>query len=218
MGRKNLSTVRREEITQALFRCIAKKGYLNTPVREIAREAGVNTGIIHHYFDSKEDILYRMTEDTHSKYWQAFTHFTEKHKSKPPRERLVLFTGFLLTKISGDKDLAKVFHELWNLAHHDQKLNESLRKFYRRYRKDLAGFVGKLLEEFGIDTDDARDLTDVLISVSEGACVLWFVDPRGVSLSRMSKLTTRLLESFIGLDDQQCLSHLNQRRISHDAE
>ena len=205
MGRKNLTKVRREEIVQALFRCIAKRGYVNTPVREIAKEAGVHTGLIHHYFESKEDILYTMTEDTYSRYRQAFELFAEKHKSRPPQERLALYTNYLLTKISADKDLAKVFHELWNLAHHDRKVNESLKKLYKAYRKDLTFFFSELLEELDIEFDDAKDLADILISMSEGACVLWFIDPRGVSLSRMAMLTTRLLESFMGLGSQKRL-------------
>jgi len=48
---------RREELLEATWRVIARTGIVGVTIREIAREAGVSTGILAHYFESKEDLL-----------------------------------------------------------------------------------------------------------------------------------------------------------------
>lgn len=48
---------RREELVEATWRVIARAGMVGATMREIAREAGVSTGILAHYFADKEDLL-----------------------------------------------------------------------------------------------------------------------------------------------------------------
>src|SRR2546428_2242467 len=36
---------------------MARQGYANTSMKDIAREAGIAQGLIHYYFGSKEDLL-----------------------------------------------------------------------------------------------------------------------------------------------------------------
>jgi AcrR family transcriptional regulator len=48
---------RREELVEATWRVIARAGMVGATMREIAREAGVSTGILAHYFADKADLL-----------------------------------------------------------------------------------------------------------------------------------------------------------------
>ncbi len=196
-----MSEVRRAEIAEALFRCIAKQGYANTTVRDIAREANVRPGIIHHYFDSKEDILCNMTGGAYDRTRKANEAFERKIDRKPPREQIAMYTRFLITKIAGDKEITKVFQELYPIAHHNPKLNESLREFYGRYRKGTTEDISGVLERLDLDTADAKDLADLLICINEGATILYSVDPKRFSLSRIATLTIRVLDSFLGMED-----------------
>ncbi len=49
--------LRRQELLAAVWRVIARTGIVGATTREIAREAEVSTGVLAHYFTSKEDIL-----------------------------------------------------------------------------------------------------------------------------------------------------------------
>ena len=51
------SIEKKEKIIKAGFKLICKKGYYNTNTAEIAKEAGVSTGIIYQYFEDKKDIF-----------------------------------------------------------------------------------------------------------------------------------------------------------------
>lgn len=47
----------KNRIIQAGYRLFAEKGYFNTNTAEIAKQAGVSTGIVYGYFHDKKDIL-----------------------------------------------------------------------------------------------------------------------------------------------------------------
>ncbi len=53
---------RREQIAEAAMRVFAQKGYVRATNKDIAREAGITTGLIYHYFDNKEALLKAIVE------------------------------------------------------------------------------------------------------------------------------------------------------------
>jgi AcrR family transcriptional regulator len=57
MSAKLARDIRREEITAAARDLFSRKGFHGTSVPDIARAAGISTGLIYYIFPSKEDIL-----------------------------------------------------------------------------------------------------------------------------------------------------------------
>ena len=63
MGRPSISEQRRIEIGRALQTCMIQNGsYESTSVKDIAQQAGIATGLVHHYFSSKDEILLLMAD------------------------------------------------------------------------------------------------------------------------------------------------------------
>jgi AcrR family transcriptional regulator len=48
---------KRQAILDATLKLISKNGFHGTAMSKVAKEAGVSTGIIYHYFDSKDDLM-----------------------------------------------------------------------------------------------------------------------------------------------------------------
>lgn len=190
-----MSEIRRAEISQALYRCIVKRGYTNTTVRDIAKEAGMRPGLIHHYFASKNEILEVLSGEIVEKWRERALRLLEEDKDRDPWERLRVGIDFVFLQVAGDRDLVKVFHELWNLAEHDEGLNTALKSLYRQYRKSVASIIEQFLCENEVPGAQAKDLAAFLVSASEGASIQWFIDPRGISLSRLSALACRVVET-----------------------
>ncbi|HEX7733518.1 MAG TPA: TetR/AcrR family transcriptional regulator [Ktedonobacteraceae bacterium] len=63
MGAKLAREVRREEITAAARDLFSRKGFHGTSVPDIARAAGISTGLIYHIFPGKDDILQACCEE-----------------------------------------------------------------------------------------------------------------------------------------------------------
>ncbi|MDQ4502728.1 TetR family transcriptional regulator [Sinomonas sp. ASV322] len=57
MARPKGTSDRRAAIVDAATRLFADKGYDGVSLREIAREAGVDAALVHHYFDGKESLF-----------------------------------------------------------------------------------------------------------------------------------------------------------------
>jgi AcrR family transcriptional regulator len=56
MGRMS-PQVRREAIVEAALAVAVRKGLAGTTVRDVAAEMGTSSGLIHHYFDSMDEVL-----------------------------------------------------------------------------------------------------------------------------------------------------------------
>ena len=52
-----------QQIIEAAVRVFARKGYYNSRVSDIAREAGIAAGTIYLYFKTKDDILVTLFRD-----------------------------------------------------------------------------------------------------------------------------------------------------------
>ena len=50
---------RRIQIVRAAAAVLGRQGYAATSLRDVAREAKVAPGLLHYYFESKEDLLLR---------------------------------------------------------------------------------------------------------------------------------------------------------------
>ncbi|MEM1331259.1 MAG: TetR/AcrR family transcriptional regulator [Planctomycetota bacterium] len=57
MGRPDLSETRRNEILDALERCVAREGLAGASLDRIAEEAGVKRQIIRHYLGNRDDVM-----------------------------------------------------------------------------------------------------------------------------------------------------------------
>lgn len=52
-----MEPIRRKQLIEATIASIAEHGYADTTTQRISRAAGVSTGILHHYFHGKADLL-----------------------------------------------------------------------------------------------------------------------------------------------------------------
>jgi len=80
---------KKEAILDASLSLLSERGFHNTPVSLIAKEAGVSAGIIYHYFDNKEDLIDELYKQTKLDLLQAMLEgFTE---NLTLRERFRIF-------------------------------------------------------------------------------------------------------------------------------
>jgi len=98
---------KREAILRAAIKVFAQKGYFNSKVADIAKEAGIADGTVYLYFKSKEEIL-------HSVFDRAMEEFIAEGKREIAEieeadKRLQRIAHLHLEKLGADRDLAIVF-------------------------------------------------------------------------------------------------------------
>jgi len=79
-----------QHIVEAAVRVFARKGYFNSRVSDIAREAGIAAGTIYLYFDTKEDILITLFREKMAGFVSALRKaIAEEHDAVAKMRRLV---------------------------------------------------------------------------------------------------------------------------------
>lgn len=113
---------KREAILRAAIKVFASRGYFNSKVADIAREAGIADGTVYLYFKSKDDVL-------HSIFDRAMEEFISEGRRElegiaDPAERLRRIASLHLEKLGADRDLAIVFQvELRGSTKHMQEFS-----------------------------------------------------------------------------------------------
>jgi TetR/AcrR family transcriptional repressor of bet genes len=62
MARPSNTEERRQQIVEGLLRVMAKRGYERASIAEIAKEAGLSSGLVHYHFKDKQEILLTAVE------------------------------------------------------------------------------------------------------------------------------------------------------------
>jgi TetR/AcrR family fatty acid metabolism transcriptional regulator len=98
---------KREAILRAAIKVFAGKGFFNSKVADIAKEAGIADGTVYLYFKSKDEIL-------HSIFDRAMEEFIAEGKKElakldSPQEKLRKIAELHLEKLGADREMAIVF-------------------------------------------------------------------------------------------------------------
>ena len=97
----NIIEDRREQIMDAALRVFAQKGFTRATNREIAREAGVTSGLIYHYFDSKDALLKAIIEQRSP--LQMVRDLSPQMLAMPPEALLRLIVGQMLAIVEDER-------------------------------------------------------------------------------------------------------------------
>jgi AcrR family transcriptional regulator len=111
LGRKSLATERRRQILRGAASLFIRKGYLNTSVRDIAGELGMNVATLYHYVGSKNGILGLFHEYT----MNAIDFFSKKYQAvvekMEPRRALKYAVGEYLKWVEEYQDLTVFWYQ-----------------------------------------------------------------------------------------------------------
>ena len=104
---RTIVTDKREAILRAAIKTFAGRGFFNSKVADIAKEAGVADGTVYLYFKNKDDIL-------HSVFDRAMEEFIAEGKKEldaldDPKEKLRRIAQLHLERLGADRDMAIVF-------------------------------------------------------------------------------------------------------------
>lgn len=147
MSRKPAREDRRIQIMEALHDCLIEKPFHRTTIKDIADMAGVNHGLLHYYFENKEDILINYVEFTANKFDLIFDElFSEEFED--PQEEIKNFEEkcqWILNQVSFNQEYTRIYTEIWAIALYNEKLKEKLKEIYTKSREQLAKGIKKFV-------------------------------------------------------------------------
>lgn len=180
MGRKSNAAEKRERIIWALYRRLSVKSYEKVTIKGIAEEAGLPSGVIHYYFESKDAIVIGLAEAIVSKYSNLLESMVSEAKTSEERiERII----DLMMELIFDHALNRVFYNLIQMTFERKDLRFVIRNMFKNYRERLA----HILEKAGGGAESPF-IGAALVAVTEGFSVQLLVDEKAIARSDVRNL------------------------------
>ena len=159
------SIEKKEKIIKAGFELICEKGYYNTNTAEIAKAAGVSTGIVYQYFKDKHDILVEGIKKYASDIFYPMLTVTSNIKIDKNNLDVVL-RNMINTFIENHK-LSQIAHEeIMAMTHSDKEIAE----FFQENEMAMTKNISKILLDNGFDARNLDEKVHIAIHLIDDLC------------------------------------------------
>jgi AcrR family transcriptional regulator len=186
---------RRRDVSEAVWRVLARDGFGGLTLRALAAEMGASTGLVTHYFPSKQALIRHALE------------VSEEHSAKRPSrdaeaDGLPALRAALLDVLPLDAAttvMNRVWVSSWDVALADRELGAAERARYRRWRARLRPMVQAAQHDGGLPRRAGTDdLVATIAAFTHGLVVQALFDPRAFPHRRQVALLDAFLESLAG--------------------
>jgi AcrR family transcriptional regulator len=182
-GRKASKEVRRQQLIEATIDSLAKRGYAETTLADVADGAGLSRGIVNFHFDSKEKLLVeslRYLADEYGNHWRAAL-----AKAGPsPAERLwALVAADFDRKVCSRRKIA-AWCAFWGEAESRPTYQALCGSRDEQYQETIVDLCKALVAEGGYDADPVH-LAHGLDALLEGLWLRLLMDPAKQARERL---------------------------------
>ena len=159
------SIEKKEKIIKAGFELICEKGYYNTNTAEIAKAAGVSTGIIYQYFKDNHDILVEGIKRYASDIFYPMLNVTSDIKIDKNNLDSIL-RNMINTFIENHK-LSQIAHEeIMSMTHSDKEIAE----FFQENEMAMTKNISRILLDNGFDSKNLDEKVHIAIHLIDDLC------------------------------------------------
>lgn len=160
------SIEKKEKIIQAGFELICKKGYYNTNTAEIAKNAGVSTGIIYQYFKDKHDILIEGISLYSNSIFYPMLNINGKDIDIEKDNFSDILRNLINEFIQNHKLSQTAHEEIMAMTHSDKEVAE----IFHKSEMEMTNKVVDLLSLFNINTDNINEKVHIAIGLIDNLC------------------------------------------------
>ena len=160
-------SARRGQIVNAAAAVLGRQGYTDTSLKDVAREAGVAPGLLHYYFDSKEDLLIEVVsslEREMTRDWQSAVEGVED-----PLERIVGGLDHAATRCADQPEFFRLLFDLYMLSMSNPAIRTRCREMWTTFVDDIEGEVRRVLGQLpAYSVIPPRDLAATIAAAIDG--------------------------------------------------
>ena len=159
------SIEKKEKIIKYGFELICEKGYYNTNTAEIAKAAGVSTGIVYSYFTDKHDILLEgLKRYANSIFYPSVDFINDIEINENNLEQII---REIISKFIKNHKLSKSAHEeITAMAHSDK----DVANFFHENEIEMTNVVTGLLKKNGFESKDLMERVHIVIGLIDNIC------------------------------------------------
>jgi len=169
---------RTNQIILAAWECFARKGYYQTTMADIAREADLSAGAIYRYFASKEAVLKAISEHSLKRDLDLMERARASETEPIAALELLSMAMQVLFKEPGFEKLTRVQVELRPEFLRNEELKQSMKKNLRVMLAASSALISEARSKGQIKPNvDPEALAMLAMCFNEGLRQFWLVDP-----------------------------------------
>ncbi|MFZ5828103.1 MAG: TetR/AcrR family transcriptional regulator [Bacillota bacterium] len=200
MPRKDrVADARRTQVKQAAVEAVIETGYGELSVKEIARRAGVSTGVLYHYFRNKDDLLVQALGAAFSETDRRLR--AEVDQGTPGAERLGTYLRLSATLgASGSPAVPVVLNSIGQIDY-SPLIRERLGRLFRSFRSYAATVLNEAAHGQNLSRERSEALAALIVAVGLGMAVQWAAEPGALSPEACGEELERLFRTVV--DDEE---------------
>ena len=168
---------RRNQILDATFRCLARKGYSRMTMRGIADEADISVGTLYLYFKDKDEMVQALSERFRMETDEGLE---QEYAGRGPFEILMSILASLVRGLDDPQhqETCRVDVQLWAEALH----HESLRQLFLSVLNERIGQLSSLISDAQTAgklpaSEDPEALARIFVAILTGLELQKATDP-----------------------------------------
>lgn len=195
MPRPNVEAERREQILLATCAVISEAGMHELRLADVARRAGVSSGMVHYYFDSKRALLAAAFEFN-------FTRSVARRRALLESEQapLDLLTQLVESYLPGDGETLtawRVWAELWAEAMRDQEFQAVNERVYDEWRQLVVEIILRAQAGGSVREGDPVELANMLIAMIDGLAIQVLAHSGQLTGARMRGTLRAFIDGYL---------------------
>ena len=168
---------RRQQILNAAMACFARKGFHQTTMEDIGREAGLSATVAYRYFDSKEDIILATVENSVDRIARLFDAMRDEEDSLAVFEQMIE-DFYQRLREPGRETYYRVRMLFWAETFNNPKVAEKAQIRRQDAQMQLATLIEKGQDQRQIRLDlDALVAAGAYLASFDGFVIHWLADP-----------------------------------------
>lgn len=159
------SIEKKEKIIEAGFDLICEKGYYNTNTAEIAKAAGVSTGIVYQYFRDKHDILIAGIKIYANDIFYPMLNVTSDIVIN--RDNIKSLLKNMINKFIENHRLSQSAHEeIMSMTHSDKEIAT----FFQEHEMFMTKKISDILIKNGFNNQNLYEKVHISINIIDDLC------------------------------------------------
>ena len=179
-GESFIEKARRKQIVDTAIRTIAARGYSQTSLAEIAREAGISKGVISYHFEGKGDLIEAILARLMHEPAVYIKGLVDAHVLSADKVRAYIAANFEFAKSHRNHLLALV--DLWGSRDSSEGRSRFDSEAYGPSRRYLSRILETGQERGELGPLEAKTMASVIQAAIDGVLLQWAFDPDAVDL------------------------------------
>ena len=164
------------EILKNSLRVLAKNGYENTTIANIANKSNVSRGILHYYFSDKEDLVSKVLAFSSENIIQATIRGI---KGKTPEEIVDNIIKDSIQSFRENPDFYAFLFEMWCASRRSEKIKQELVTCSVKVTKSIKKVLDEAIQNgiLKISMKNTEEMSKVLLALFNGIAFEMLMEP-----------------------------------------